>query len=121
MKKLKVVYVGWGERYELGVLADDGRNLLFEYTAQAIKRGLELSPLKLPLSARSYGDFPEHQFRLPGLISDALPDGWGLLVMDRLFRKQGRQLNEISPVDRLAFIGNNAMGALVFEPPIVKH
>lgn len=116
MKKLNVIYMGWGERYELGVLADDGRDLLFEYSTQAIKRSLELSPFKLPLSAKSYGDFPEHQLRLPGLISDALPDGWGMLLMDRLFRKQGRNLAEISPLDRLAFIGDKAMGALAFEP-----
>jgi serine/threonine-protein kinase HipA len=116
MKKLSVIYVGWGERYELGLLADDGRDLLFEYLPQAIKRGLELSPLNLPLRAEAYDNFPEHQLRLPGLISDALPDGWGMLLMDRLFRKQGRNLAEISPLDRLAFIGHQAMGALVFEP-----
>ncbi len=116
MKKLNVIYAGWGERVELGVLADDTRELLFEYSPQAIKRGLELSPFKLPLSTRSFGDFPEHQLRLPGLISDALPDGWGMLLMDRLFRKQGRTLDQISPLDRLALIGDNAMGALVFEP-----
>jgi serine/threonine-protein kinase HipA len=116
MKKLSVIYMGWGERFELGVLADDGRELLFEYSPQAINRGLELSPLKLPLSSKSFGDFPEHQFRLPGLVSDALPDGWGMLLMDRLFRKQGRDLAQISPLDRLAFIGDKAMGALAFEP-----
>lgn len=116
MKKLNVFYAGWGQRYELGVLADDGKELLFEYSTQAIKRGLELSPYKLPLSTKSYGDFPDHQFRLPGLISDALPDGWGMLLMDRLFRKQGRNPADISPLDRLAFIGDQAMGALCFEP-----
>lgn len=116
MKKLNVVYAGWGERFDLGVLADDGRNLLFEYSTQAIKRGLELSPYRLPLSAQTYGDFPAHQFRLPGIASDALPDGWGMLLMDRLFRLQGRDMTEVSPLDRLAFIGDRAMGALVFEP-----
>jgi serine/threonine-protein kinase HipA len=116
MKKLHVIYSGWAERFELGVLADDGRDLLFEYSPEAIKRGLELSPLKLPLNAKSFGDFPQHQLRLPGLVSDALPDGWGLLLMDRLFRKQGKDPGQISPLDRLAFIGDNAMGALVFEP-----
>jgi serine/threonine-protein kinase HipA len=114
MKKLNVLYAGWGERYALGVLADDGSDLLFEYSAQAIQRGLELSPFKLPLSTTTYGDFPEHQLRLPGLISDALPDGWGILLMNRLFRKQGR--TNISPLDRLAFIGDKAIGALTFEP-----
>lgn len=116
MKKLNVIYLGWGERFELGTLADDGRDLLFEYSTQAIKRGLELSPFKLPLRAEAYGDFPDHQLRLPGLISDALPDGWGMLLMDRLFRKQERNLAEISPLDRLAFIGGKATGALAFEP-----
>jgi serine/threonine-protein kinase HipA len=114
MKKLNVIYRGWGERFELGVLADDGKDLLFEYSPAALKRGLELSPHKLPLGGKTYGGFPEHQLRLPGMINDALPDGWGMLLMDRLFRKQGR--DDISPLDRLAFIGDKAMGALTFEP-----
>ncbi len=116
MRKLTVIYKGWGEQFELGALADDGTDLLFEYSSQAIKRGLELSPYKLPLGAKTYSDFPDHQLRLPGMISDALPDGWGLLLMDRLFRKQGKSPSQISPLDRLAFIGDNAMGALAFKP-----
>jgi len=116
MKKISVVYAGWGERFELGQLADDGNDLLFEYSARALQRGLELSPLKLPLAASTYGAFPAHQLRLPGLVSDALPDGWGMLLMDRLFRKQGREPGRMSPLERLAFIGDKAMGALVFEP-----
>ena len=54
--------------------------------------------------------------RLPGLVADALPDGWGLMLMDRLFRKAGRPSSGLSPLDRLAFIGTRAMGALTFEP-----
>ena len=100
MKKLNVIYSGWGERFELGVLADDSRDLLFEYSPQAIERGLQLSPFKLPLSARTFGDFPEHQLRLPGLIWDALPDGWGMLLMDRLFRRQGRNLDQLAAIRR---------------------
>jgi serine/threonine-protein kinase HipA len=117
MKKLNVIYRGWGERFDLGMLAEDGRDLLFEYSPKALERGLELSPFKLPLSRKTFGNFPEHQHRLPGMVSDALPDGWGLLLMDRLFRKQGRGRDEVSPLDRLAFIGYKAMGAFVFEPP----
>ncbi|QCP50724.1 type II toxin-antitoxin system HipA family toxin [Trinickia violacea] len=116
MKKINVVYAGWGERFVLGQLADDGDDLLFEYSAEALQRGLELSPLKLPLAASTYGAFPAHQLRLPGLVSDALPDGWGMLLMDRLFRKEGREPGRMSPLERLAFIGDKAMGALLFEP-----
>jgi serine/threonine-protein kinase HipA len=42
MKKLTVVYAGWGERFPLAQLPDDGRNLLFQYTPEAL--GPELSP-----------------------------------------------------------------------------
>jgi serine/threonine-protein kinase HipA len=116
MKKLNVIYAGWGERFTMGVLADNGTDILFEYTPEALKRGLELSPFKMPLSSQTYSDHPDHQHRLPGLISDALPDGWGMLLFDRLFRKQGRNPSGASPLDRLGYIGENAMGALAFEP-----
>jgi len=113
MKILSVHYCGWGEDWHLGTLADDGQSLLFEYSSVALSNGLELSPPNLPLKAQSFGGFPAHQWRLPGLISDALPDGWGLLLMDRLFRHRGVRAG---PLDRLALIGNRALGALRFEP-----
>ncbi|TAK86127.1 MAG: type II toxin-antitoxin system HipA family toxin [Aquabacterium sp.] len=114
MRQLAVHYCGWGEDWPLGLLADDGGTLLFEYTPQALAQGLELSPLHLKLRAAAYGGFPPHQHRLPGLLADSLPDGWGLLLMDRLFRQQG--LRHPGPLDRLAFIGERAMGALRFVP-----
>ncbi|HEX8887351.1 MAG TPA: type II toxin-antitoxin system HipA family toxin, partial [Noviherbaspirillum sp.] len=49
-------------------------------------------------------------------MADALPDGWGVLLMDRFFSRQfGRQPHQVSPLDRLAFLGERAMGALAFE------
>lgn len=116
MKTLLVRYRGWAEDWPLGQLADDGRDLLFEYSEVALRKGLELSPLRLPLRPQAYGDFPQHLFRLPGLVADSLPDGWGLLLMDRYFRRQGRDAAEVSPLDRLALLGDRALGALTFEP-----
>lgn len=116
MKRLRVLYSGWGERWPLGLLADNGRELLFEYDPEALRQGLQLSPLRLPLQPQAFGGYPLHQQRLPGVVADALPDGWGLLLMDRLFRRQGLDPAALSPLDRLAFIGDRAMGALSFEP-----
>ena len=116
MNKLLVHYQGWGEQWLLGTLADNGRERLFEYSPEALRRGLEVSPLRLKLRAQAFGQLPAHQLGLPGLVADALPDGWGLLLMDRLFRQQGIDLAAVSPLHRLAFIGTRAMGALVFEP-----
>ncbi len=116
MRKIQVHYRGWGESWLLGTLADDGTELLFEYSAQALEQGLELSPLHLRLRPQAYGGFPVELSRLPGLVADCLPDGWGLLLMDRLFRRNGLDPGSLSPLDRLAFLGDRAMGALTFEP-----
>ncbi len=116
MKLLEVMYEGWGEQWHLGTLADAGRTLLFEYSDQAQRQGLELSPRNLPLQRAAFQGFERRQWNLPGLIADSLPDGWGLILMDRLFRKRGVRLETLSPLDRLAFIGNHAMGALTYKP-----
>ena len=119
IKKVEVFYEGWGERWHLATLADDGRKLLFEYSPVALTQGLELSPRHLKLQTAAYSDFPAYQLRLPGLIADALPDGWGLLLMDRLFRQNGIDPIRASVLDRLSFIGQRAMGALSFQPAAV--
>ncbi|MCQ4164889.1 type II toxin-antitoxin system HipA family toxin [Tahibacter harae] len=113
MKKLQVRYCGWGEDWPLGTLAETRDTLLFEYSPEALAQGLELSPYSLSLRSQSFADFPRFQQRLPGLIADALPDGWGMLLMDRLFRQHGIAATALS---RLAFIGTRAMGALSFVP-----
>ena len=38
MKQLAVHYCGWGEDWLLGLLADDGATLLFEYAPEAWRR-----------------------------------------------------------------------------------
>ncbi|MCC4595079.1 type II toxin-antitoxin system HipA family toxin [Xanthomonas campestris pv. phormiicola] len=117
MKKLTVFYEGWGQHWPLGTLADDGRQIIFEYSADALANGIEFSPKHLKLRPKAYGPFPKEIGYLPGLLYDCLPDGWGQLLMDRLFRKAGLDPARVSPLDRLAFIGERAMGALAFVPP----
>jgi serine/threonine-protein kinase HipA len=120
MKKLQVIYDGWGERWPLGTLADTGHSILFEYSSQAIERGLQLSPMHQPLPRAGAGAVSfkgeAHSYGLPGFIADALPDGWGMLLMDRALRKLGRNPREVSVLERLAIVGERAMGALSFEP-----
>ena len=116
MKKLTILYCGWGERWRLGQLAHSGRRILFEYSPEALERGLEPSRLRVPLRREAYADLPEHLHLLPGFIADALPDGWGWLLMDRVFQRNGIDPAAVSPLDRLALLGERAMGALAFEP-----
>lgn len=117
MKKIEIHFAGWGQNWPLGTIADNGTELLFEYSRECIAKGIEFSPRHLPLGPGAYRHFPAHQGGLPGLVADALPDGWGLLLMNRFFKKHfGLDAPLISPLDRLAFIGTRAMGALVFVP-----
>lgn len=121
-EQVKVFYEGWGERWHWGTLISSialtGRPLIaFEYSNEARRRGLELSSYKLPLVGPPLRrDFPDHQLQLPGPVYDALPDGWGMLLMDRMFRRRGINAARIGPLQRLAYIGGNAMGAMTFEP-----
>ena len=56
MKELTVTYQGLGTSFVLGTLADDGQDVLFQYAPQALERGLQLSPIRLPLRAPAYPD-----------------------------------------------------------------
>lgn len=120
--RVEVWYEGWGERWLWGTLATTTaltrRPLIFfEYSQQALEKGLELSAHTLPLKGEKLRrNFPEHQLGLPGPVYDSLPDGWGMLLMDRLFRQRGLNAARIGPLERLTWIGSNAMGAMSFVP-----
>lgn len=120
LTRLNVIYQGWGEHWPLGVLAHAGGRVLFEYSAQAIERGLAFSPLQVPLprpgAAPAAYSGPAHFAGLPGFVADSLPDGWGMLLMDRALRKMGREPAAVSVLERLAIVGDSAIGALAFEP-----
>ena len=42
----------------------------------------------------------------------SLPDGWGLLLVDRMFRRRGLDPAAVSPLERLSYLGTRTMGAL---------
>ena len=95
----------------VGILAMQQNRLFFEYDASWLQTGLELSPFILPYRPGLTGH-RQHEFGpLFGLFDDSLPDGWGLLLMDRHFRSQGVDPASISPLDRLLYLGLHTMGA----------
>ena len=91
----------------------------FEYDAKFIQKGVELSPIKMPLSAQIYS-FPAlgyETFRgLPGLVADSLPDDFGNAVLNAWVASQGKAPENITPLERLQYTGKRGMGALEYTP-----
>ena len=111
------VSLDFGEQLvPVGKLASLARKIYFEYAPAFIRKGLDISPLKLPLEA-GVKSFADDLFEgLPGVFNDSLPDGWGRLLADRFALSQGVPSSDITPLDRLAHVGRHGMGALVYEP-----
>lgn len=100
----------------VGRLAISNDIIYFEYDEEFLKSKLEISPIKLPLQ-RGVIELPRDPFEgLAGIFNDSLPDGWGRLLFDRMLRSEGISSSDISPLDRLAYVGLHGMGALIYEP-----
>jgi serine/threonine-protein kinase HipA len=100
----------------VGRLARRDRVIYFEYDTAFLTTKLELSPFRLPLASGVF-EGPETVFeRLHGLFNDSLPDGWGRLLMDRKLSQTGIPPGQLTPLDRLAWVGRHGMGALTYNP-----
>ena len=101
----------WDERYEV---------VRFEYDHDFVGRGLEPSPLMMPvLEGRiySFANLGRDTFQgLPGMLADSLPDTYGRALFDRWLALTGRSSG--NPIETLCFLGKRCMGALEYEPAI---
>lgn len=99
----------WDDRYELAS---------FEYDPGFAGRGLEPSPLMMPVRpgrVYSFANLDKGTFSgLPGMLADALPDTYGRALFDRWLALTGRTSS--NPIETLCFLGKRCMGALEFEP-----
>ncbi len=127
MKPVSVIEVrAWDQR--VGAVALDPRlgYYAFAYAPEWRRTGIELAPLTLPRDAQPdvfiFPNLPEATFhRLPGLLADALPDAFGNALIDAWMATQGMAKNEITTLDRLAYMGKRGMGALEFKPARGSH
>ena len=101
----------WDERYEVAQ---------FEYDRSFVGRGLEPSPLMMPVRegrVYSFAGLNRETFMgLPGMLADSLPDTYGRALFDRWLALTGRTSG--NPIESLCYLGKRCMGALEFEPAI---
>lgn len=117
-KTVKVVLwgtpIGYLHRMDNGLIG-------FQYDEMFLDSGIEVSPIKMPLSKTTYS-FPslsERTFKgLPGMLADSLPDKFGNIVIKRYLESLGRDAESLSATERLCYTGKRGMGALEYEPEV---
>ncbi|MFI5036528.1 MAG: type II toxin-antitoxin system HipA family toxin [Acidimicrobiales bacterium] len=117
---LAIEVSAWGR--VVGYVAPDPSSgvYAFEYDDRWVDEGAELAPLYMPRRRGVYlfPDLPRATFYgLPALLADALPDRFGNALVNAWMAEQGVDRERITPLDRLAYASDRAMGALTFRPP----
>ena len=107
----------WGRTIGAVALEEGDDYAAFEYDPGFARSGIEIAPLKMPLSNRVYL-FPELSVTtfhgLPGLLADSLPDRFGHALIDAWLATQGRAPESFNAVERLCYVGERGTGALEF-------
>jgi len=110
----------WGERAGVVALDPTYGFYAFRYTPEFRARGIEPAPIHMPTAVDRtflFTDLPVETYkRLPAMLADALPDDFGNALIDRWMLDHGVRSEDITPLDRLAYMSNRAMGALQFKP-----
>ena len=115
----------WGKR--IGAVAADPAyaSYAFEYDKAWARRGIQLAPLMMPTAGAGTFTFPaldRETFKgLPGMLADALPDDFGNQLIDAWMASHGVGKQDVSTLDRLAYMGKRGMGAIEFRPAHGSH
>ena len=88
----------------------------FEYAPDWLGSGFSISPFELPLRSGVFIAKPRPFEGGFGVFDDCLPDGWGLLIVDRYLQQKGINPRALTLLDRLALVGSSGRGALEFRP-----
>jgi len=93
---------------------------VFAYHPRFSTSGVELAPLTMPVRSLTpyiFAYLPELTYkRLPAMLADCLPDDFGNSLIDAWMARRGIRKENITPLDRLAYMGKRGMGALEFRP-----
>jgi serine/threonine-protein kinase HipA len=110
----------WGQ--SVGAVALDSRlgYYAFEYAPAFVNTGIELSPLRMPIGQADepfvFTELSATFQRLPALLADALPDKFGNALINAWMAQHGVNDQQVTALDRLAYMGKRGLGALEFRP-----
>ena len=109
----------YANKIKLGTLAltNDNR-VAFQYTDEWVEKGFSINPFKLPLSKQLFFASSPYFKGLFGVFADSLPDSYGELLLDRYLKSKNVNVNELTCLDRLAYVGSSGMGLLEYVPDL---
>lgn len=120
--KTSVIVKLWG--VEVGRLSWEERRSLayFTFHPDFCSKGWDVAPfvMRAPLfdaKLPEMGNTEQRMYqRLPPFLADSLPDAWGSQLFEQWIQQQGLRHQDVTPLEKLCFIGRRGMGALEFEP-----
>jgi serine/threonine-protein kinase HipA len=129
MNLLEVII--WGKLVGVLIWNETKKTSTFEYAASFIRKDIQLSPIINPTSKKIISAVQKLDYTsegstlfdtnkgLPLFISDSLPDKFGTELFSKYLEKEGKNYRDLTPLEKLAYIGSRGMGALEFMP--AKH
>jgi len=107
---------------KLGVLEQRKEGIFFDFYESFRARPLPISPYKLDPEVKMNYNYFDSMYAdgMPGICNDSMPDGYGEMLMLKHF-KQKQITGMITPLQKLAFVGNDAIGALEYTPSENYH
>lgn len=110
----------WGREIGSLMWRPGKRSSYFVYHPAFLADGLEPFPLIAPkrgaINKAFYNEDKRMYQSLPAFLADSLPDDWGNALFQQWQTEQKMSVNEVTPLDKLTFIGSRGMGALEFVP-----
>ena len=115
IKKIDV----FANKIKVGTIAltNDNR-VAFQYAEEWIEKGFSINPFKLPFSRQLFFATSPYFKGLFGVFADSLPDSYGELLLERYLKSKNINVNELTCLDRLAYVGSSGMGLLEYIPDL---
>lgn len=102
--------------------------ICFYFDRDFLSSGYDIAPLRASIHSVSvknglpvYAENDKLFGGLPSFIADSLPDYWGNRVFNEWAKSHRISTRNLSPLDRLAYMGRRGMGALEFLPPVAEE
>jgi serine/threonine-protein kinase HipA len=111
----------WGNLVGDLFFKEDEKQVFFVYNDEFLNKGLEIAPILMPINSREkVFTFPflnQETFKnLPPVFSDSLPDRFGNITLNSYLQTQGKDIEDLNPLERLTYIGERGIGALEYFP-----